>query len=59
LGRFDPGGYGATLAAGAIPSTGGTFTLTGTGGADFGPFTAAVTFTNPIRIAGRRKSKSR
>ncbi len=47
-GADDPGGYGATLAAGAIPSTGGTFTLTGSGGADVGKFTAAVTFTNPI-----------
>jgi hypothetical protein len=43
-----PGGYSATLAAGAIPSSGGTFTFTGSGGADVGPFTAAVTFTNPI-----------
>ncbi len=47
-GADDPGGYGATLAAGAIPSSGGTFTFTGSGGADVGPFTAAVTFTNPI-----------
>ncbi len=36
------------LAAGAIPSSGGTFTFTGSGGADVGKFTAAVTFTNPI-----------
>jgi uncharacterized protein (TIGR03437 family) len=47
-GADDPGGYGATLAAGAIPSSGGTFTFTGSGGADVGPFTAAVTFSNPI-----------
>jgi uncharacterized protein (TIGR03437 family) len=43
-----PGGYSATLAAGAIPSSGGTFAFTGTGGADVGPFNAAVTFSNPI-----------
>jgi hypothetical protein len=42
------GSYGSTLAAGAIPSTGGTFTFTGSGGADVGKFTAAVTFSNPI-----------
>jgi hypothetical protein len=48
FGAVDPGGYGATLAAGAIPSSGGTFTFTGTGGADVGKFTAAVTFSNPI-----------
>jgi uncharacterized protein (TIGR03437 family) len=47
-GAIDPGGYGATLAAGAIPSSGGTFTITGTGGADVGPFTTSITFTNPI-----------
>jgi hypothetical protein len=48
FGAVDPGGYGATLAAGAIPTSGGTFTFTGSGGADVGKFTAAVTFTNPI-----------
>jgi len=42
------GEYGATLAAGAIPSTGGTFTFTGTGGADVGPFTSTVTMANPL-----------
>jgi uncharacterized protein (TIGR03437 family) len=47
-GADDPGGYGGPLAAGAIPSSGGTFTFTGSGGAVLGPFTAAVTFTNPI-----------
>jgi uncharacterized protein (TIGR03437 family) len=47
-GADDPGGYGGPLAAGAIPSSGGTFTFTGTGGADVGPFNAAVTFSNPI-----------
>ena len=34
----------ANLAAGAIPSTGGAFTFTGSGGADVGPFTSTVTF---------------
>jgi len=47
-GADDPGAYGATLAAGAIPSSGGTQTFTGSGGADVGKFTAAVTFSNPI-----------
>ena len=41
------GEYGATLAAG-IPSSGGTFTFTGSGGADVGPFTATVTMSNPL-----------
>jgi uncharacterized protein (TIGR03437 family) len=41
------GEYGATLAAG-IPSSGGTFTFTGSGGADVGPFTAMVTMSNPL-----------
>jgi uncharacterized protein (TIGR03437 family) len=48
VGAVDPGGYGGALAAGAIPSSGGTFTFTGTGGADVGKFTAALTFSNPI-----------
>ncbi len=42
------GAYSANLAAGAIPSTGGAFTFTGSGGADVGPFTSTVTFSNPI-----------
>ncbi len=42
------GEYGGTLSAGAIPSSGGTFTFTGTGGADVGAFTATVTLANPI-----------
>jgi len=41
------GEYGATLTPG-IPSTGGTFTFTGTGGADVGPFTSTVTMSNPL-----------
>jgi uncharacterized protein (TIGR03437 family) len=40
--------YGGTLAAGAIPSSGGTFLFTGSGGADVGPFTSTVTIGNPI-----------
>ena len=40
------GEYGATLAAGVIPS-GGTFTFTGSGGADVGPFTSTLTISNP------------
>ena len=40
------GNYGATLAAGVIPS-GGTFTFNGSGGADVGPFTSTVTIANP------------
>jgi hypothetical protein len=43
--------YDATLAAGAIPSSGGTFTFKGSGGSNspfIGPFTASVVFPNPI-----------
>ncbi len=42
------GAYYSPLAAGAIPSTGGTFTFKGSGGADVGSFTATVTLTNPL-----------
>lgn len=42
------GMYGAVLATGGIPSSGGTFTFTGSGGADVGSFTSTVTFSNPI-----------
>jgi hypothetical protein len=31
-----------------FPPTGGTFTFTGTGGADVGAFTATVSYTNPL-----------
>lgn len=42
-------GYsGATLAAGAIPSSGGTFTFHGSGGTDVGSFTTALTLANPL-----------
>ncbi|MEO8098475.1 MAG: hypothetical protein ABI811_12300 [Acidobacteriota bacterium] len=42
------GAYYATLAAGAIPSTGGTFTFTGAGGTDVGAFTTTITLSNPL-----------
>ena len=42
------GAFFATLAAGAIPSSGGTFRFTGSGGADVGSFSSTVTFTNPL-----------
>jgi uncharacterized protein (TIGR03437 family) len=42
------GSYLALLAAGSIPSTGGTFTFTGSGGTNVGPFTVNVTFPNPL-----------
>src|ERR1039458_9386646 len=43
--------YYAQLAAGAIPTSGGTFTFKGSGGSVspfIGPFTASLTFPNPI-----------
>ncbi len=42
------GAYYSPLAAGAIPSTGGTFIFKGSGGADVGSFTSTVTLTNPL-----------
>lgn len=42
------GEYGAILAASGIPSSGGTFTFTGSGGADVGSFTSTVTMSNPL-----------
>ncbi len=42
------GEYNKTLATAAIPSSGGSFTYTGSGGADVGPFTSTLTFSNPI-----------
>ncbi|MGP0070753.1 MAG: hypothetical protein ACLPWF_02305 [Bryobacteraceae bacterium] len=42
------GMYDSTLSATAIPQTGGTFTVKGSGGADVGPFTAMVDFSNPL-----------
>ena len=40
------GQNGATLAAGVIPA-GGTFTFTGSGGADVGPFSSTLTIASP------------
>ncbi len=42
------GAFFSMLPDGAIPATGGTFTFTGSGGADVGSFTSVITFTNPI-----------
>ena len=42
------GAYSSVLPAGAIPSTGGTFTFMGSGGGDVGSFTSSVTFANPV-----------
>ena len=39
---------GETLSATAIPQTGGTFTFKGSGGADVGPFTAVLNFSNSL-----------
>jgi hypothetical protein len=41
------GQFSATLASGAIPAAGGSFTFQGTGGADVGPFASTVTLSNP------------
>ena len=43
-----PGTYDTILPAGFIPAAGGTFTFTGTGGKDVGPFTATVSYSNPM-----------
>ena len=42
------GAFYSALSTTAIPSTGGTFTFTGSGGADVGSFTSTITFANPI-----------
>jgi len=42
------GSYFGQLSSGFVPSTGGSFTFTGTGGADVGSFHATVTFPNPL-----------
>jgi hypothetical protein len=42
------GMFAATLSSTAIPETGGTFTFKGSGGADVGPFTAVVDFSDPL-----------
>ncbi len=49
------GAFYSALSTTAIPSTGGTFTFQGSGGADVGSFTSTVTFANPI-IAWTNKS---
>lgn len=45
-----PGSSFAQLTAGFIPSSGGSFTFSGTGGADVGKFSTTVTFPNPLLI---------
>jgi hypothetical protein len=40
--------YVTQLAAGAIPTSGGTFIFNGAGGAVVGPFTATVNFPSPL-----------
>jgi hypothetical protein len=42
------GAFYATLAADAIPSSGGTFTFKGAGGKDVGPFTSVLNLTSPL-----------
>jgi uncharacterized protein (TIGR03437 family) len=42
------GTYVAQLAAGFIPTSGGSFTFNGSGGADVGSFTTSVVFPNPL-----------
>jgi uncharacterized protein (TIGR03437 family) len=42
------GAFYSILQAGAIPESGGTFTFKGSGGADVGPFTSTIIFTNPL-----------
>jgi uncharacterized protein (TIGR03437 family) len=42
------GAYNALLAAGAIPSSGGTFTFRGAGGADVGSFTTSIELSGPL-----------
>lgn len=41
-----PGYYGGKIAS--IPSTGGTYTFTGSGGKDVGAFSATINFPNPL-----------
>jgi len=48
LSSLTKGSYLAQLPAGAIPSTGGSFVFTGTGGADVGAFNGTVTLPNPL-----------
>jgi uncharacterized protein (TIGR03437 family) len=46
--ELNTGFYTGTLGSGGFPSTGGTFTFKGAGGQSVGPFTVAVTLSNPI-----------
>jgi len=43
-----PGTYDAVLPAGFVTAAGGSFTFTGTGGADVGPFTLTLDYSNPF-----------
>jgi hypothetical protein len=43
-----PGDYGNTMPSGFVPTSGGSFVFTGTGGTDVGAFTGTVNYTNPI-----------
>jgi uncharacterized protein (TIGR03437 family) len=48
-GEYLAGNVGlAGIPAFTIPASGGTYTFTGTGGPDVGPFTASVAFLNPL-----------
>ena len=42
------GAFIATLTAGAIPQSGGSYAFQGTGGADVGSFTSTLNFSNPL-----------
>ncbi len=43
-----PGVYSLQPSGAFIPATGGTFTFKGTGGKDVGPFTASLSYANPL-----------
>jgi uncharacterized protein (TIGR03437 family) len=43
-----PGIYAANLPAGYLPSAGGSFTFTGTGGANVGKFSSTLNFPSPL-----------
>jgi hypothetical protein len=45
---FTTGSYEASLPSGAITSSGGAFTFTGSGGADVGSFKATINLPNPL-----------
>ena len=48
LTSFTKGSYGAMLPADAITSSGGAFTVTGSGGADVGSFKTTINLPNPL-----------